>query len=155
MGLSKTQTRFMMLLFSTLLVVRGKVNFTNLSRYCALCERTLRRWFVRPFDFAGFNRLCLAQVIPAGDLQLFAIDASFLPKSGKKTYGLDWFWNGCLGRTQKGLEVSLIALIDLGAQTAYALCAKQTPSRTTTELSRLDIYLKLRSSMACARPWKL
>lgn len=65
-----------------------------------------------------------------------------MPKSGKKTYGLDWFWNGCLSRAEKGLEISLVALIDLGAHSAYVLSAKQTPARSTTKLSRLELYLK-------------
>ena len=142
MAVGKAQTRFMLVLFSSLLVIRGKVNFTNLSRYCSFCERSLRRWFSKPFDFEAFNRHFLEQVNLPGSLQLFAMDASFLPKSGKKTYGLDWFWNGCLGRTEKGLEISLIALIDSSAQAAYALSARQTPARAATKLSRLELYLQ-------------
>ena len=142
MVVCKAQTKFMLGLFESLLIVRGRVNFMNLSRYCELSERTLRRWFSRPFDFEAFNHHCLTQVIAAKTPLLFAIDASFLPKSGKKTYGLDWFWNGCLGRAQRGLEISLIALIDLGAHSAYVLSVKQTPASSTTKLSRLDFYLQ-------------
>jgi hypothetical protein len=142
MAVGKAQTKFMVILFNSLLVVRGKVNFVNLSRYSHYCEKTLRRWFSKPFDFEAFNLLCLSQVIAPERLLLFAIDASFLPKSGKKTYGLDWFWNGCLGRAEKGLEISLIALIDLKAHSAYALSAKQTPARAATNFSRLELYLQ-------------
>ena len=108
MRVGKAQTKFMVMLFSSLLIVRGKVNFMNLSRYSLFCEKTLRRWFSKPFDFEAFNLFCLSQVIATETSLLFAMDASFLPKSGKKTYGLDRFWNGCLGRAEKGLEISLI-----------------------------------------------
>jgi hypothetical protein len=40
-SLSKAQCCFLQVLLPTLLVVRGKVNFLKLSRYCVLHERTL------------------------------------------------------------------------------------------------------------------
>jgi hypothetical protein len=39
---------------------------------------------------------------------------SFIPKSGKHTHGLDWFYNGSASRSQKGLEISTLAIIDAG-----------------------------------------
>jgi DDE superfamily endonuclease len=159
--LSKPRRKFMQVLLPTLLVVRGKVNFTNLSRYCALSERTLRRQFQEEFDWATFNRLAIAQAVPASATQVIALDASFVPKSGKKTYGLDTFFNGCAGRAQKGLEVSLLSLIEVEANTAYALSVQQTPpasesasasgkvqpvasnkNKQVTQETRVDAYLK-------------
>ncbi|HVF10795.1 MAG TPA: transposase, partial [Abditibacteriaceae bacterium] len=112
--LSKAQCRFVQVLLPTLLVVRGKINFLNLSRYCGVHERTLRRHFREEFDWPLFNRLALDKVVCGGE-QVVALDASFVKKSGKQTYGLDRFFNGCLGRVQKGLEVSLVSLIDVTA----------------------------------------
>ncbi|UBF29598.1 transposase [Kovacikia minuta CCNUW1] len=51
-----------------------------------------------------------------------------MPKSGKSTYGLDWFYNGSQSRTQKGLEISVIAVIDVEAQCGYSLSVQQTPA---------------------------
>ncbi|UBF25977.1 hypothetical protein K9N68_31310 [Kovacikia minuta CCNUW1] len=56
------------------------------------------------------------------------MDCSFIPKSGKSTYGLDWFYNGSQSRTQKGLEISVIAVIDVEAQRGYSLSVQQTPA---------------------------
>lgn len=56
------------------------------------------------------------------------MDASFCPKSGKHTYGLDWFYNGSASRTQKGLEISVIAVVDVAQQRAYTLSVQQTPA---------------------------
>jgi len=56
------------------------------------------------------------------------MDASFCPKSGKHTYGLDWFYNGSASRSQKGLEISLIAVVDVAEARAYTLSVQQTPA---------------------------
>ena len=114
-------------LFGTWLSVRGRFNFVNVGRYSCWDERTLRRWFRRVFSWPEFNSRLLARLIPAGDELIAALDASFVSKSGKKTFGLGHFFNGCLGRAQKGLEVSLVSVVDITKNTAYALSAKQTP----------------------------
>ncbi len=51
-GISQSQKKFMVILFSTILLVYGKVNFTNLSRYSSFNEKTYRRHFLKDFDFA-------------------------------------------------------------------------------------------------------
>ncbi|MCY7323984.1 MAG: IS4 family transposase, partial [Phormidesmis sp. CAN_BIN36] len=51
----KPQVTFLVTLFSTMLVVCGKVNFTNLSRYSQLNEKTYRRHFEQTFEFLPFN----------------------------------------------------------------------------------------------------
>ena len=56
------------------------------------------------------------------------MDASFCPKSGKRTYGLDWFYNGSTSRAQKGLEISVIAVVDVAQQAPYTLSVQQTPA---------------------------
>jgi len=57
-----------------------------------------------------------------------AIDASFSPKSGRSGYGLDWFWNGSQGQAERGLEILLLALVDVTHNSAYTLKAYQTPT---------------------------
>ena len=103
MTLNKAQQKFLSLLLSTLLIIRGKVNFTSLSRHCDMSERTICRNYHKPFDFTLFNQQLLKNASCFQDDTLFVIDASFLPKSGKHTYGLDWFWNGSQGKAEKGL----------------------------------------------------
>jgi hypothetical protein len=107
--------------------VYGKVNFTNLSRYSDLSERTYRRQYHQLFDFVQFNQHTIAEAIPATADTIAAIDCSFVPKSGKTTYGLDWFYNGSASRSEKGLEISVIAVIDVSAHRGYTLSVQQTP----------------------------
>ncbi|GEM_PF-1869290 len=61
-----------------------------------------------------------------------AIDASFSPKSGRTRYGLDWFWNGSQGQAERGLETSLLVLVDVIHNTAYTLSAYPTPALPKT-----------------------
>lgn len=162
-SLSGPQRKFMAVLLPTLLTVRGRVNFLNMGRYCAYSERTLRRQFRRDFDWMLFNRVLLEsqgalpkEGSPEGShgTVLVAQDASFIEKSGKKTPGLDYFFNGCAGRPQRGLEISLVSLISVETNTSYAFSVRQTPAtppekkKSTTKKqapteteTRMDFYL--------------
>ena len=112
-------------LFATILIVCSKVNFTNLSRYSNLSERTDRRQYEKRFDFAKFNAAVMEVAIPADHARIAVMNGSFIAKSGKKTFGLAALHNGSQGRVEKGLEVSLVAVVDVEAETGYALLAEQ------------------------------
>ncbi|OYQ62891.1 hypothetical protein B9G53_19795 [Pseudanabaena sp. SR411] len=71
---SKAQRKFLTILFSTIMVIGGKVNFTNLRRYSEINERTYRRQFSRSYNFIK------------GNVEIIATDFSFVSKSGKATY---------------------------------------------------------------------
>ena len=77
-----------------------------------------------------------------------AMDASFVCKSGKKTEGLDRYWHGTASRVEKGLEASVISLVDMDVNSAYALSTRQTKatdtaaSETGSELTRIDQALE-------------
>jgi len=53
-GISQAQKKFMVILFSTILLVYGKVNLTNLGRYSSLSEKTYLRHFLKGFYFPNF-----------------------------------------------------------------------------------------------------
>lgn len=127
-NMAKPQRKFMLILFNTLMYLPGKLNFRNLGRYTDLNEKTFSRWFLRPFDFIAFNLLIVKDVLHGGGERIAAIDASFVPKSGRKSHGLDWFWSGSHGRAERGQEISLLALVDVTHNTAYTLSAYQTPN---------------------------
>jgi hypothetical protein len=61
----------------------------------------------------SFNKVAITEVVPPDHEQGLIMDASFVPKSGKHTYGLDRFWNGSHSRTERGLEISTLAWLDL------------------------------------------
>jgi hypothetical protein len=86
---------------SGIISLRGKVNYTNLSRYSDLDEKTFRRWFEKKLNFIEFNRIGNKVAIPESAVKIAAWDCSFVTKSGKKTYGLAQFWNGKQGKAEK------------------------------------------------------
>ena len=45
----------MTVLLSTVFAIRGRINFTNLARFCPMHEQTFRRHFQRFFDWVEFN----------------------------------------------------------------------------------------------------
>jgi IS4 transposase len=132
-GLSKARRTFMSDYLSTLLAVPGRVNFRNMSRYGTYCEKTYARHFAQSFDYATLNALMIEQGL--GKEVIAAMDATFLPKSGKKTYGLDRFFDSRIHKCRRGLELSLFALIDVATERAFALSARQTPPSQGSDTS--------------------
>jgi hypothetical protein len=119
----------------TLFVVCGKANFTNLSRYGEYSERTYRRQYQKTFDFIPFHEQTIAAAIESSQEQIAAIDCSFIGKSGKQTWGLDNFYNGSISKSQKGLEISVIAVVDVSAHQGYTLSVKQTATTDRQPIS--------------------
>jgi Transposase DDE domain len=99
-----------------------------MSRYSELCEKTYRRHYSQPFAFVELNEQTISEAMGGSEHQMGAMDCSFIPKSGKATYGLDWFYNGSASRSEKGLEISAIAIIDGATHRSYTLSVQQTPA---------------------------
>lgn len=125
-GLAKPRQKFLVMVMRTILMMRGRVNYTNLSRYSESTERTFRRQYVKPMDFGKVNHEIVRELKMEEQTLVLAMDATFIGKSGKHTPGLGRYWNGSDGRAEKGLEVSLVAVVNVETKRAYALEARQT-----------------------------
>src|SRR5215831_14540967 len=144
-GLGQPQRQCLAMLFITILVRRGRVNFRNLSRSCDYAERTIARQFRKPFDWPDFHQRVLMTALDPHSELVSAHDASFLPKSGKQTFGLGHFFNGCASRAERGLEISTLAVIDVTHRCAFTLAVAQTPpgeeaTQAEPEDTRVDFY---------------
>ncbi len=143
-NLHKPQLKFLRVLFQTIFVCQSKINFSTLARHSSLSERTYRRQFRQSLKFTEINRAIIAQ--SECQMTAFAMDASFIKKSGKETFGLDKFWNGCASRAEKGLEASIISLIGGKSGASFALTVDQTePNLSNKEAdlekkTRIDFY---------------
>jgi len=139
LSISKPQRKFLLILFTTILGVRGKVNFRNLSRYSDLSEKTYSRQFGKAFDAIAFNRQLINKAIGTESERIVAFDPCFIPKAGKKTYGRDFFWNGSHTRAEKGLEISTFSIVDVERHTGFALSVRQTvPTPESSPVSSSD-----------------
>ncbi len=132
-GVAKPQKKFLVTLFLTILLMRGKVNFRNLSRYSDLCEKTYSRQFRKSFGFTDFNKWLIAEIVPNHHQKIGVMDCSYVPKSGKKTYGLGFFYDSSHDKAAKGLEISNLAVIDVTDNTGYTLSSWQTPPQEEIE----------------------
>lgn len=119
--------------------------FRNLSRYSSYHERTFACWYDRPFDFVALNKAAITQVIAPDHHQALVIDPTFIAKSGAHTHGLERFWNNRQRRSEKGLEVSAIAWLDITDNCAYGLSVEQTPPSdkdAESQATRVNAYLE-------------
>jgi DDE superfamily endonuclease len=141
------QRKFLMVLLATILALRGRVTGRNLSRYCDYSERTIARQFRAAFEWPEFHqRVITAALDPRSEL-ISVQDASFLPKSGKQTFGLGHFFNACANRAERGLEISTLAVVDVSRRCAFTLAVAQTPPGKTDgkkgkreDETRMDFY---------------
>lgn len=123
-------------LLTTMLALPGKMNFRNLGRFGPYSEKSYARHFERRFDFLQFNQLLVQERL--GKEVIAALDTSFIPKSGKKTFGLDRFFDTRVRKARPGLEVSVLALVDVTTRNAYTLSAAQTPAFTKTKTPKSE-----------------
>ena len=141
------QRKFLAVVFTTILALRGRVTGRNLSRYCEYSERTMARQFRASFDWPDFHqRVMKAALDPRAEL-ISAQDASFLSKSGKQTFGLGHFFNGCASRAERGLEISTVAVVDVRRRCALTLAVAQPPPgdgkatrQPAGDETRIDFY---------------
>ena len=142
-GLGLPQRKFLATLFVTILVLRGRVNFRHLNRYCDYSERTIARQFREPFDWPAFHQRVLMTALDQRSELVSAHEASFIPKSGQQTFGLGHFFNSGASRAERGLEISTLAVIDVMRWCAFMLAVSQTPpgeeaTKAESDATRVD-----------------
>lgn len=125
-GINQSRRKFMIHLLLLFMGLRGRFNFLNMARYGKYDERSYRNNFSTNFDFLNVNTELINQSCSAH--KIIAFDPSYIPKSGKHTEHLGWFWSGTSGKAMKGLEIGGLAVIDIENNTAMSLEAIQTPS---------------------------
>ena len=138
----KPQRRFISVLLTTVMLMRGNVNFRNMSRYSGLSEKTFSRQFGTPSDFAGFNMIGTEISVTPHALMIAAPDCSFVAENGSHTYGLGNFYNGCRAESGKGLEIPELAVADVIYNTAYSVSTWQTPNTFADGQTRTDRYVE-------------
>lgn len=124
--------------------IRGRYNFLNMSRYGSYSEQSYRNNFEKEFNFLGFNVELINQ--SCSRHLIIAFDPSYIPKSGKHTDHLGWFWSGTSGKALKGLEIGGLAVIDIDNNTAMSLEAIQTPGSNELKeqgMTLVDHYTKI------------
>lgn len=144
-NIHKPQLKCLSVLFTTIFVCGSRINFSSLARHSELNEKTYRRNFRQVFEFIELNQAIINQ--SNCRIEAFAMDASFIKKSGKATFGLDKFWNGCVGKAEKGLEASIILLVDVSENAWFVLTVDQTEPNSGGN-TRTDKYAEQLGNVA-------
>jgi len=142
-GVNKKQRKFILHLMLLFLSLKGRYNFHQFSRYGNMNEQSYRNQFANPFDFLRFNKNLVS-----GKIGVIAFDPSFIKKSGSSTPFRRYFWNGCVSKAEKGLELCGISFIELEAKVSYHLEAVQTQVNKDDNETLLDYYCKIIKSRA-------
>jgi hypothetical protein len=136
--LNKSSRHFLTHILVLFLSMKSRLNFLSLARHSAhYKEQSFRLHFKEYVDFQALNQAyCLQN--GSGHF-LLAFDLTYLPKSGKATYGTGKYWSGAAQQTLWGLEAGLLSLIDLEHQTAFHLDAIATPPKAEREAKGIDL----------------
>ena len=102
----------------------GRYTYLNFERYGQKNELTYRSHHASGFAFRAFNRRLIEKY--TGTRRMHAFDPSYIPKSGKHTPGVGYFWSGCASKAKWGLELCGFATVDVDANTALHYFAAQT-----------------------------
>jgi hypothetical protein len=136
-GIGIVQRKFISNILILILSIRGKINFLQLERYGTMSERSYRDHFAKDFDWLDFNTKLVKD--QCSDELIIGFDPSYISKSGKSTPGIGYFYSGCSGKYERGLEIGCYSVIDVKQHTAYHLCAKQ--SQATGKHQKADKLL--------------
>jgi len=120
------------------LIIPGRINFKQMSRYSDCCEQRFRNQFKAKFDFMSYNTSLITPHV--GKRTAISFDPSHIEKSGKKTPYMGSFWSGSDQCTKKGLEIAQIALIDIDLHQSFHLEAIQTVPVKTLKQADLSLH---------------
>lgn len=123
-SINNYQYKFLLETFGLFLGVLGRLNFLQLERYGQHCEQHYRNQFEKPIDFMELNSILIKSNCSSN--LVIAFDPSYIPKSGKKTPHLGFYWSGVAKSAKWGLEIGGLAAIDIDNHSAFHLDAIQT-----------------------------
>lgn len=126
--LSKTNLRRLSRITQAILSMTGRVTMLGLSRWAGKggSYRTVQRFFNTTIPwlqvFGEFFRQHLYQ--PESEYILVG-DESVVTKSGKETYGLDYFFSGLLNKVVKSIAIFSLSLVSVEERRSYPLQVEQ------------------------------
>lgn len=150
------QYLFLSVLLPLWIAIPGRLNARSFSRYSGWNERTFRRHFQSALPWHHLHLTLVKLLVRCKALIprfILVMDASFVPKSGRKTFGVGKFWSGCAGRSEAGLELSCIALMTWFGHHCFPISIRQTRPKVE-KADRLRQYLdQLRALFRLHRVW--
>lgn len=113
-------------ILKALLCMSGSKTMLNISRYTngEVCYKTIERFYNRAIPWLEMNLILIMNFISSSDL-LLASDETITSKSGKKTFGVDYFFSSILQKSIKSLCFSGLSIIVPDKKRSYPLLMSQ------------------------------
>ncbi len=108
--------------------MKGRITMLGLSRWSEKggSYRTITRFFYSTINWEIINWLFIkTHLIKKGSVYLLGGDEVVVSKSGKHSYGVDWFFSSIQNQVIKSLAFLHLSLIDVEKRKAYSLMTKQ------------------------------
>ncbi len=107
-----------------ILSMRGRVTMLGISRWGEhYSYKTIERFFDKKFNWLSLKWYLVKQTL-SHEVILVA-DETTVSKSGKSTYGVDYFYSGVYNRAIRGLSFLSFALVDVKDRKSYPLFTRQ------------------------------
>jgi len=107
----------------------GRVTMLGLSRWAGTggSYRSIQRFFYSAIPWAQVYWVFFQRhLLDKEDTYLLAGDECVVTKSGKKTYGMDYFFSNLLKRAVPSLSIFTLALVSVNRRQSYPLRVEQT-----------------------------
>ena len=125
---SKTTLHQMSVIVPAIMTMTGRVTMLGISRWTDKggSYRTVQRFFqtIIPWSLL-FWVFFHSHLYNPEDVYFLVGDESVVTKSGKKTYGLDRFFSGLLGKVIPGIAFFTLSLISVKERTSYPVMSEQ------------------------------
>ncbi len=126
--LNTTQIRQFSHIISALLAMSGRITMKGISRWAGKggSYRTIQRFFHNPHNWPTLMWLFFqTHCFKSQESYTIAGDEVVVTKSGKKTYGVDWFFSSLSNRPVKGLAFFALSLVGLSERQSFPLRIEQ------------------------------
>jgi putative transposase len=115
-------------IISAMLAMSGRITMKGISRWAGKggSYRTVQRFFYHPHNWPTMMWLFFhTHCFSSQETYAIAGDEVVTTKSGKKTYGVDWFFSSLANRPVKGLAFFALSLVGLNERQSFPLRIEQ------------------------------
>ena len=154
--LSKTDLRRLSRIAQAMLSMSGRVTMLGLSRWAGKggSYRTVQRLFNAGISWSDvFCKFFTRHLYRPGVEYFLVGDESVATKSGKETYGLDYFFSGLMNKVVKGIAIFSLSLVSVEERRSYPLRVEQV-IRSEAEKAAAKARKKKRAKKNNAAPKK-
>jgi len=110
----------------SILTSRGRITMLGLSRWSNnISYQTINRFFSSSIDWDKINWALIKKFLKNDGVWLLVADEVIVSKSGKKTYGLGYYFSSLQNQVIKSIAFLNLSLVSVESEKAYSILTKQ------------------------------